>query len=105
LLALSVCGVHALATAADYDADKAAGHRTMATAYGRRSAAALAWAAFLITLLAGDFHGVAVRVYLAGCVLVTLAATVFPSNRVIAIACTSIFGGFLLAAICHMMGW
>jgi 4-hydroxybenzoate polyprenyltransferase len=104
LLALSVCGVHALATAADYDADKAAGHRTLATAYGRRSAAALAFVTFLITLLAGDFHGVAVRIYLAGCVLVTMAATLFPTNRVIAIACSSIFGGFLLAALCHMMG-
>ena len=29
LLALSVCGIHALATAADYEADKAAGHRTL----------------------------------------------------------------------------
>jgi 4-hydroxybenzoate polyprenyltransferase len=105
LLALSVCGVHALATAADYDADKAAGHRTLSTVYGRRSAAALALAAFFITLLAGDFHGIAVRIYLFGCVLVTLVATLFPSNRVIAIACTSIFAGFLLAAVCHMVGW
>jgi 4-hydroxybenzoate polyprenyltransferase len=105
LLALSVCGVHALATAADYDADKAAGHRTLATVYGRRSAAALAFAAFLITWLAGDFHGIAVRIYLAVCVLVTLIATVIPSTRVIGIACTSIFAGFLLAAICHLMRW
>src|SRR4051812_22699827 len=42
LLALCVAGVHALATAADYDADLAAGHRTLAVAFGRRTAAALA---------------------------------------------------------------
>ena len=105
LLALSVCGVHALATAADYDADKAAGHRTLATAYGRRTAAALAFAAFLVTWLAGDFHGMAVRVYLAVGVLVTVVATIYPKNRVIAVACTTIFAGFLLAGLCHIVGW
>ena len=35
LLALCVCGIHSLATAADYEADLAAGHRTMAVAFGR----------------------------------------------------------------------
>jgi 4-hydroxybenzoate polyprenyltransferase len=105
LLALSVCGVHALATAADYDADKAAGHRTLATVYGKRSAAALALAAFLITLLAGDFYGAAVRIYLAVCVFMTLLCTLLPNNRMVATACTVIFGGFILAALCHIAGW
>ena len=36
LLALCVCGVHALATAADFEADRAAGHRTLAVKFGRR---------------------------------------------------------------------
>ena len=37
-----------LATAADYDADRAAGHRTLAVVFGRRTAAAFAFAAFLL---------------------------------------------------------
>ena len=40
------CGVHALATAADYEADRAAGHRTIAVVVGRRAAAAGACSAF-----------------------------------------------------------
>jgi 4-hydroxybenzoate polyprenyltransferase len=60
LLALCVCGVHALATAADYEADRAAGHQTLAVKFGRRAAAAVAFAAFLTAWLFGDFNGIAV---------------------------------------------
>lgn len=104
LLTLCVCGVHALATAADYDADRAAGHRTLAVAFGRRTAVAVASAAFLITWLVADFHGNAVRVYLAVCSLSTLAAALFPRDRVIAGACVTVFMGFLVAAILHISG-
>jgi 4-hydroxybenzoate polyprenyltransferase len=105
LLALSVCGVHALATAADYEADRAAGHRTLAVAFGRRAAAALAFCAFLITLRAADFHGVAVRWYIAVCTLVTLTSALFPRDRVIAAACVTIYSGFLIAAVFHIAGY
>jgi 4-hydroxybenzoate polyprenyltransferase len=105
LLALCVCGVHALATAADYEADRAAGHRTMAVAFGRRGAAALAFAAFLITLLLADFHGIAVRVYIVVCTLATLAAVLFPRDRTISAACVAIFTGFLIAAVFHIAGF
>jgi 4-hydroxybenzoate polyprenyltransferase len=105
LLALSVCGVHALATAADYDADQGAGHRTLAVAFGRRAAAALALASFAVALIVGDYHGVAVRVYLAVGVAATLAATLVPRDRTIAAACVTIFVGFLVAAVCHVAGW
>src|SRR4029077_8116576 len=57
LLALCVCGVHALATAADFDADRAAGHRTMAVAFGRRAAAVVACASFSFTFVFADFQG------------------------------------------------
>jgi 4-hydroxybenzoate polyprenyltransferase len=104
LLALCVCGIHALATAADYEADSAAGHRTFAVVWGRRAAAAAAFAAFLITWLLGDFQGVAVRVYIAFAAIVTLVAAIFPRDRVIAVTCTLIFGGFIVAAVCHLLG-
>lgn len=104
LLALCVCGVHALATAADYEADKAAGHRTFSVAFGRRSAAVFACAAFLISWLLADFNGLAVRVYVAVCAIVTLAATLFPRDITISAACVTIFVGFLVAAICHIVG-
>jgi 4-hydroxybenzoate polyprenyltransferase len=94
-----------LATAADYDADKAAGHRTLAVHYSRRAAAALAFAAFLVTWLIGDFHGTAVRVYLAICVGATLIALLLPRDRTIAVACITIFIGFLLAGALHVAGW
>jgi len=105
LLALSVCGIHALATAADYDADKAAGHRTLAVAYGRRAAAALALATLVVALVAGDYQGIAVRVYLAVGVVATLAATLVPRDGAIAAACVTLFTGFLIAAICYIVGW
>jgi chlorophyll synthase len=105
LLALCVGGVHALATAADYDADRAAGHRTLAVAFGRRAAAAAAFTTFATTWLVADFHGIAVRVYIAICAIATLAATLVPRDKVIAGACTIIFGGFIVAAFCHIAGW
>jgi 4-hydroxybenzoate polyprenyltransferase len=105
LLALSVCGVHALATAADYNADKAAGHSTLAVRYGRRTAAAFAFAAFLITWLVADFQGTAVRAYVAGCTLVTFSAMVFPREEVVSLACVAIFTGFLIAGAFHTYGW
>jgi 4-hydroxybenzoate polyprenyltransferase len=104
LLALCVCGVHALATAADYEADRAAGHRTLAVKFGRRAAAATAFAAFLTAWLLGDFNGVAVRAYIAGCTIVTLIVTLIPESIVITGACISIFTGFIVAAICHVAG-
>jgi 4-hydroxybenzoate polyprenyltransferase len=104
-LALCVCGIHALATAADYDADRVAGHRTLAVAFGRRSAAGVAFVAFLVALLAGDFHSLAVRAYLALCAFVTLLAVLAPRNRVIAAACVTIFAGFVIAAVGYVAGW
>jgi 4-hydroxybenzoate polyprenyltransferase len=104
LLALCVCGVHALATAADFDADRAAGHRTMAVAFGRRGAAAIAFAAFSLTFVLADFHGTAVRVYVAMCAVATLVAALFPRDGVIAGACVSVFAGFVVAAILHLAG-
>jgi 4-hydroxybenzoate polyprenyltransferase len=105
LLALSVCGIHALATAADFDADLAAGHRTLAVAFGRRAAAVIAFAAFVVALLAGDYQGVAARLYLAIGAAAGLAAAIAPSERVISAACVTIFVGFLVAAVCHVLGW
>jgi 4-hydroxybenzoate polyprenyltransferase len=105
LLALCVCGVHALATAADYEADRAAGHRTLAVAFGRRTAATVAFAAFLITWVAADFHGAAVRVFIAICVVATAAAMFFPRHRIVAAMCVVIFLGFVVAAGFHIAGY
>jgi 4-hydroxybenzoate polyprenyltransferase len=105
LLALCVCGVHALATAADYDADREAGHRTLAVAYGRRFAAAVAFATFAVAWLLGDYQGVAVRTFVAAGGLATLAAALLPRERMIAAACVVIFVGFIVAAICHVLGY
>ncbi len=104
LLALSVCGIHALATAADYDADKVAGHRTLAVVYGRRAAAAAAFAAFLATWIFGDFTGMAVRVFIAVGTMATLIAALWPRELVIMASCVVIFVGFLIGAICHVCG-
>jgi 4-hydroxybenzoate polyprenyltransferase len=104
LLALCVAGVHALATAVDYEADQSAGHRTLAVAIGRRTAAGLACAAFAITWALADFSGVSVKTYIAICTIVTFVAAVVPQTRVIAAACLLVFMGFLLAAVCHLAG-
>jgi 4-hydroxybenzoate polyprenyltransferase len=104
LLALCVAGVHALATAADYDADRAAGHRTLAAVFGRRTAAAFACVAFLAAWWLGDYQSFAVRTYLATCAIATTVAALLPRNLVIAVACVIIFVGFLLAAVSHLAG-
>jgi 4-hydroxybenzoate polyprenyltransferase len=105
LLGLSVCGIHALATAADYEADRTAGHKTLAVVFGRRTATAVAFATFFVTWLAGDFQGIAVRIYLAGCTMATFLTMLVPRSPTITAACITIFGGFLLAAACHLVGW
>jgi 4-hydroxybenzoate polyprenyltransferase len=104
LLALCVCGVHALATAADYEADRAAGQRTLAVKFGTRTAAAIAFGTFLAAWLFGDFHGVAVRAYIAICTIATLIVTMVPQGVVINTTCITIFIGFVIAAICHVIG-
>jgi len=103
LLALCVCGIHALATAADYNADRAAGHRTLAVVFGRRVAATFACATFFAAWLGGNFQGLAVRSFLFVGVAATLVAAIFPLDRVIAAACTIVFGGFLVATMWHLM--
>jgi 4-hydroxybenzoate polyprenyltransferase len=102
LLALSVCGVHALATAADYDADRAAGQRTLAVVYGRRAAAAAAFSTFLVTWLLADFDSAAVRGYIITCMLASFAAALFPRRRVIEAACAVVFGGFFISAAIYV---
>jgi 4-hydroxybenzoate polyprenyltransferase len=102
LLGVCVAGVHALATAADYDADRAAHHRTLAVVFGRRTAATVAFAAFLLALTFGDYHSLPVRAYIATCTIVTLIAAMVPQNRVIACSCVTILAGFLIAAVCHI---
>ena len=104
LIALCVGGIHALAAAADYEADRAAGHRTIAVVYGRRAAAITAFAAFLLAALVGDFHSAAVRVYLSSGAFVTFLAAALPQARVIAASCTFIYIGFLVAALAYLAG-
>jgi 4-hydroxybenzoate polyprenyltransferase len=105
MIAVCVAGVHALATAADYEADLSAGHRTMSVVYGRRTAAALACAAFAAALLFGDFNSTAVKIYLVVCAIVTLAAAIIPQARVIVAACITTYAGFLLAATAYLAGF
>jgi 4-hydroxybenzoate polyprenyltransferase len=105
LLALCVAGIHALASAADYEADRAAGHRTMAVVFGRRTAIAAACAAFFAARLAGEFHTTSVNAYLAVCATITLVATILPIERVIAATCATVFAGFIIAAAFHIAGW
>jgi 4-hydroxybenzoate polyprenyltransferase len=105
LLALCVAGIHALAAAADYEVDRAAGHKTIAVAYGRRAAAAFALTAFVAALWLGDFHGLAVRVYLAVGACASLVAALLPRDRTIAAACIVIFVGFPISGLLHLCGW
>lgn len=104
LLALCVAGIHALATAADYDADRAAGHRTLAVAFGKRTAAALAFTAFAFTCWYGDFGSLAIRSYLGICASATFFATLIPRASVITGVCITTFVGFVLAAMCYLAG-
>lgn len=103
LLALAVSGIHALATAADVDADRAAGHHTLAVAYGPRAAAAFATTTFFLAWLLGDYGSIAVRAYLLICSLAALAAAIVPRTKVIVAACAILFAGFLLAATVHLV--
>jgi 4-hydroxybenzoate polyprenyltransferase len=103
LLAVCVCGVHALATAADYQADRDAGHRTMAVVYGRRTAVVVSCVAFLVAWLVGDYDDVFVRVYLGVCSVATLIAAFFPVDRLINATCIVILTGFMIAAVCHLV--
>lgn len=103
-LTACVCGVHALASAVDYEADRAAGHRTIAVVVGRRAAALIAFAAFFVTWLNVEFQTPAVRVYMAVCTIATFIAAVLPRDRVILGACITIFGGFLVAAFLDIAG-
>jgi 4-hydroxybenzoate polyprenyltransferase len=105
LLALCVAGIHALAAAADYEVDRAAGHRTIAVAFGRRSAAAFALCVFLAAWLFGGFTSDAVRVYLASCALAAAAAIAWPHKTSITVACTMIFAAFPVAAVLYFLGW
>jgi 4-hydroxybenzoate polyprenyltransferase len=105
LLGLCVCGVHALATAADYEADLAAGHRTMAARFGKRAATGVAFATFLIAGWYGDFQSAAVKTYLGMCTIAALAATLLPRDGVISIACITVYVGFVVAATCYLFGW
>jgi 4-hydroxybenzoate polyprenyltransferase len=103
-LTLCVCGVHALASAVDHDADRAAGHRTIAVIAGRRGAALFACATFVITWWFVEFQTPAVRFYVATCTLVTFIAAIVPRDRVIYSACVTIFCGFLIAAVFDIAG-
>jgi 4-hydroxybenzoate polyprenyltransferase len=103
-LTLCVCGIHALATALDYEADRAAGHRTIAVVAGRRAATGLAFLTFLLTVLLVDFQTPAVRAFMYASTAACAAAAVIPRDRVILGACVTIFAGFLLAAAIDLSG-
>ena len=95
LLALCVCGVHALATAADYEADRAAGHRTFAVAFGRRVAAAFAFAAFFVTWLFVEFQAPGRASFIVSSHSSRRSPRrYFRADRVIFGACITIFAGF-----------
>jgi 4-hydroxybenzoate polyprenyltransferase len=102
-LTACVAGIHALATAADYDADRAAGHRTIAVAAGKRVAAGLAFIAFFVTWWFVEFQSPAVYTFITMSTLATLIATLLPHERVILGACVAIFGGFVMAAVIDVL--
>lgn len=103
-LTLCVCGVHALATAVDYEADRAAGHRTIAVVAGRRFAALLAFVAFFMTWWFVEFQTPAVWHYIVACTAVTLVAFFVPRERVLLGTCVVILVGFVIAAIFDLAG-
>jgi 4-hydroxybenzoate polyprenyltransferase len=105
LLALSVCGVHAMAAAADYEHDRAAGHRTIAVACGPRAAVLAALTTFLISWLLGGFRGRAVHAFFAVIVPATVVAALVPRRSVISAACILIVISFLIAAVWHAWLW
>lgn len=104
LLALCVAGVHALATAADVEPDRAAGHRTFAVLFGPRTAATFACATFALTSYIGGFTSVTVRLYLPFCAAMSFLAVLFPRHAVIVAANAAIYGGFIVAAMCYLSG-
>ncbi len=105
LLALSVCGVHALAAAADYEHDLAAGHRTIAVVWGPRIAAVAALVAFLITWSLGDFRGRAVHAFFAVVIPATAVVALLPRRRVIATVCVVVVVSFVIATVWHAFRW
>jgi len=104
LLAFGVCGIHALATAADYDADRAAGHRTFAVVFGKRAAVGFAAAAFLIAICVGGYRSMAVEAFLLSGNCDDCGCDCAARSRDCGGGIT-IFVGFLAAAVGHAMGW
>jgi lycopene elongase/hydratase (dihydrobisanhydrobacterioruberin-forming) len=101
--AACVAGIHALATAADYEADRAAGYRTLAVVAGKRVAAGLAFIAFLVTWWFVEFQTPAVYTFIAMSTVATFIAALVPRERVILGACAAIFGGFVMAAVIDVL--
>lgn len=97
-LALCVCGIHALTTAVDYEADRTAGHRTFAVVAGRRVAAGFAFLCFFATICVVSFYTPAVQIFMYGATAATGIATLFPRPSVLYGVSVSIFVGFLAAA-------
>ena len=98
-------GLHALTTAIDYRFDKTAGDQTLAVAWGKRAAVLFACAMFSLTWLMAGFQGTAVRTYLGICIAVTAVAVVYPRERVILMACTTIFIGFVSVGALLALSW
>ena len=98
-VAICVMGIHSFGTVMDYSVDKAAGHRTLAVAFGKRAASIFSCLAFLSALFFANIGRPYINYYFSFCSIIFLVSAIFPSEKLAAFLFKLIFVGFIITAL------
>lgn len=102
---LCIAGFHAFSTIPDYPADKKAGHRTFAVAFGKRSAALFALSCVLAAYLFSGVQVASVRLPLLLCAALFAAVSIFPDERLAKVVSFAVYALFIAASVLFLAGF
>lgn len=101
-IALCVAGIHAVGAIQDIVPDKKAGQRTIATAFGGRTAALFAFSAFALAIIFGRGFSPVTIAYLYYCAAISAAIAI--NKKFARTGFSLIFAGFLVTMALLILG-
>ena len=96
---LCMAGFHAFSTIPDYPADKKAGHRTFAVAFGKQSAALFALSCVLAAYFLSGVQAASVRLPLLLCAALFAAVSLFPDEKLAKAVSFAVYVLFIAASV------
>lgn len=103
LISIGALAMHTVSTIVDYSYDKKVGDKTFAVVFGKRAAAIFGAICFAVVLFFANIQTAIVNYYLMLCIILSLVAAIYPSEKLMGMFSKIYFLGFVAAGIWYLI--